>query len=686
MAYGELHGLDQAVLWCALAAALLAALCGWRLQRSDDAGAVLRGSRWTRFFVGLTLLFVGLRMVVVVLLITGHDRVFVEDRLFAETPLLLLPAAALLVLTVPRLWSLARRAKRANGGEPGADAGPVIDAARSLWILVPIQASVLGTALATLDFYWEPGFGTSAVLLGIFIAGTAALWFRRRLTQTGRLHGGVQLGVAAVALTLVAGWFVWAMLDSALPGSYDMMEYGTVDLGGGTALVHAGTHAHSEHDMAGGTSVTDLTGPATGEPDARFTLTAQQAEVELSSGRTIEAWTYNGQIPGPELRVRQGDLVEITLINEDITDGVTIHWHGVDVPNAEDGVAGVTQDAVMPGETYTYRFRVDEVGSHWYHSHQVSSEQVERGLYGALTILPDPPLPTETLDLAVVDHVWPDGVFSDLTTLNASDELEVVPVDAGRDVRLRLINSSSAPRTYALDGVPFQVAAIDGIDLNEPELIEGQTLLLAAGGRYDLSFTMPEATVRLRAGDHDGMLFSADGATDAPDGDDGPVFDPTHYGQPAPAPFSLETDFDREFTMDISQRLGFKDGGFGYYWSINGGIYPEMPMFMVQEGDAVKTTFINRTGDDHPMHLHGHHIQILSRNGEEVSGSPWWTDTLNVEPGEIYEVAFLANNPGIWMDHCHNLQHAEEGFVMHLGYDGVTSPFRVGEEAGNLPE
>ena len=135
------------------------------------------------------------------------------------------------------------------------------------------------------------------------------------------------------------------------------------------------------------TSVTDLHGPA-GVPQRRFTLTAEHAEVRLASGRTVEALTFNGTVPGPELRVHQGDLVEVTLRNKDVKDGVTIHWHGVDLPNAEDGVAGVTQNAVPPGGSYVYRFRAEQVGTFWYHAHQASASEVRRGLYGALVIEP----------------------------------------------------------------------------------------------------------------------------------------------------------------------------------------------------------------------------------------------------------------------------------------------------------
>jgi FtsP/CotA-like multicopper oxidase with cupredoxin domain len=187
------------------------------------------------------------------------------------------------------------------------------------------------------------------------------------------------IGIGILASLALAAWVGKAWWDSRLPSSYSAMEFGSTDFGGGPA------HDHAGH---GGVSVEQLSGPQAGKPDYRITLVARKAEVELAPGRTSEAWTFNGQVPGPEIRVHQGDLVEATLVNDDIDDGVTIHWHGVDVPNAEDGVAGVTQNAVMPGERYTYRFRAEQRGTFWYHSHQISSRQVRRGLYGAFVIEP----------------------------------------------------------------------------------------------------------------------------------------------------------------------------------------------------------------------------------------------------------------------------------------------------------
>ena len=132
--------------------------------------------------------------------------------------------------------------------------------------------------------------------------------------------------------------------------------------------------------------------------------------------------------------------------------------------------------------------------------------------------------------------------------------------------------------------------------------------------------------------------------------------------------------------------VGLLDGRPGFWWTVNGRLFPDVPMFHVQEGDVVRMTVVNDSGDVHPMHLHGHHAVVLSRDGVASTGSPWVTDSLNVGDGETYEIAFVADNPGIWMDHCHNLDHARDGLVAHLAYAGVTGPFRVGGEHDNAPE
>jgi len=474
-----------------------------------------------------------------------------------------------------------------------------------------------------------------------------------------------------------------------------MVNHHATDFGGGptfeTVSMHGTSHGQAKWETHG-LSNAELTGPKKGRPDKQYTLYAQKKKVALSSGKTVDMWAFNGQSPGPQLVVHEGDLVEIKLVNQDIDEGVTLHWHGVDVPNAEDGVAGMTQNAVMPGETYTYRFVVNESGTHWYHSHQMSSIQVQKGLFGPFIILPkNESKDDDALEMSIMAHDW--GTPKDpIAALNYADTNQSRIVSPGTKVRLRLINSSSDSKLFSLHGAAYQVVAIDGNDIHEPGMLTDSLLNIGGGGRYDVLFTMPVTPVTLRLHQPEtelGIIFSKDGLGKAnmQETAGASVLDPTFYGTPAPSPFDSTTSYDREFTMILDQLyVGNYDGKTKQLWAINGEVFPHTPTFMVQEGDMVKTTIVNRSFAPHPIHLHGHHIHVLSKNGKPTSGSPLVVDTLLVEPGETYEVAFVANNPGLWMDHCHNLEHAALGMSMHLAYENVYSPFEIGDKSGNHPE
>jgi FtsP/CotA-like multicopper oxidase with cupredoxin domain len=494
--------------------------------------------------------------------------------------------------------------------------------------------------------------------------------------------GKIATTVAVVLLVALVAFVGKAWYDSRIPGTYGVMDYGWVDDGGGSPV-----DPHAAH--AGGVPVTSLHGPS-GMPDERFELKARTATIRLASGRTVNGLTFTGSTPGtpathtgaggPELRVQQGDLVEVVLRNEDVDDGVTIHWHGVDVPNAEDGVAGVTQDAVPPGRSHTYRFRAEQVGTFWYHSHQVSSVEVQQGLYGALVI--EPRVKPVGVDLVGVAHT-----FEGIPTLNGADSQDWHEAPVGKPVRIRLVNTDSVLRRFTVTGTSFRVLAIDGTDLHRPGSLRNVALPLAAGGRIDIGYAQPGRAVRVGIDGARAALALSPRRRPVPR-ETPPTsdFDPLTYGEPASTPVTASSPFDRSFTLEITQKLGFFDGRPGRQWAINGGIYPDVPVFAVEEGDLVKVTISNDTKAVHPMHLHGHHALVLSANGQPSTGSPWWVDTLNVDPGDDYVVAFRADNPGVWMDHCHNLGHAAAGLTMHLAYAGVTTPFLVGAVHHNQPE
>jgi FtsP/CotA-like multicopper oxidase with cupredoxin domain len=447
----------------------------------------------------------------------------------------------------------------------------------------------------------------------------------------------------------------------------------------GVVLAFAG--GPSPVDSPTTTDLSTLRGPDSPAPGGtvrRFTLTAEQATVTLPSGATTRAWTFNGQVPGPPLAVQVGDLVEVTLHNTDIADGVTLHWHGYDVPAAEDGVPGLTQDPVLPGQSFVYRFRADQAGTYWYHTHEVSDLGVRMGLYGVLTVTA--PGPPDGIDLAVALHTFNGSTVVGavaLESMGARQALAPSRLPPGTPVRLRLINTDNTPRVVGVVGSPVRVAAVDGTDLNDPGPVSATALRIAAGGRYDVTFAMPDNAVALRIAHTDSYLSLAPSPSGAPptaDVESWPVLDLLHYGRPAATPFGVDSHFDRSFVLVLDRGLALTS----YAYTVNGSASPHIPTEVVREGDLVRFTIVNRSQDIHPWHLHGHRVLVLSRDGTAPAGSPLWMDTFDVRPGEVWQVAFRADNPGIWMNHCHNLAHADQGMVLHLAYEGVASSYHGG--------
>jgi FtsP/CotA-like multicopper oxidase with cupredoxin domain len=490
--------------------------------------------------------------------------------------------------------------------------------------------------------------------------------------------------LACLATLAIVVPLAWMWQASRTPSTFSVMDMGYADYGGGPRAPMAG-HAHGHH--GGGTtvggppvSVADLTVDPEAPADVSVHLVAEKGRVTLASGREVDGYTLNGTSPGPLIEADQGDLVEVHVHNESVPDGITLHWHGVDVPNAEDGVAGVTQDAVGPGEDHTYRFVADDAGTYWYHSHQVSHQQVVGGLLGPVLIHPEQP-EAGTVDAVALTHL-----YAGTRTLNGAEGDVPFVAAPGRRVRVRLINTDNGP-VQVWAGQDYTVRAIDGRDLNAPTPVSGKALTVTAGGRADLEVTVPEdgSAVRVEVGGSTALLVGPAGARAAEVEQPRDEVDLLHYGSPAPLGFDPERP-TRTFDYSIGRRPGFVNGRPGLWWSINGHLYPDVPMFVVHEGDVVVMRIDNHSGDVHPMHLHGHHAVVLSRDGEKATGSPWWVDSLNVRDGEQFDIAFVADNPGVWMDHCHNLKHAVQGLLAHLMYDGVTTPYRIGGDAGNKPE
>ncbi|MEV4110690.1 multicopper oxidase family protein [Nonomuraea sp. NPDC049695] len=500
--------------------------------------------------------------------------------------------------------------------------------------------------------------------------------------------GRVRRIVAGVATVAVLGPLVWLWQDSLLPEAYSVMDMGYADHGGGPHgssghETHAagGASAHGGHGPGAGRDVTQLIADAGRPADVSVTMVARKQPFRLPSGRAFDGFTLNGQSPGPVIKAAKGQLVQVRLINESVPGGITLHWHGVDVPNAEDGVAGVTQDAVGIGKEFTYRFVAARAGTFWYHSHQMSHEQVRGGLLGALVVEPGPGK-GEVTDAVALVHL-----YNGVRTVNGLEGDVHVEAEPGARARVRVVNTEYGVMPAWVAGAPYRLVAVDGTEVNGPAPVTGKALGVAAGGRADIEVTMPAngSPVRIHLGGPTGVVLGSASYDAAPVPRPAATLDLLTYGTPARLGFDPGRP-DRRFEYDMGRRPAFLDGVPGLWWTINGHLYPDVPMFHVAEGDVVRMRIANNSGEPHPMHLHGHHAVVLSRDGVPATGSPWWVDSLEVAAGESYEIAFVADNPGVWMDHCHNLPHASQGLVTHLMYEGVTTRFTVGGSADNEPE
>jgi len=286
-----------------------------------------------------------------------------------------------------------------------------------------------------------------------------------------------------------------------------------------------------------------------------FDLVAKEVNWELAPGKMIKAWADNSQLPGPELRVKEGDKVRVTFKNE-LPVATAIHWHGVDVPNAMDGVPGMTQEAVQPGETFIYDFIAKPAGTHFYHTHGSGNgdeaTQMDMGLSGSFIIEPREEKAKYDREYTVILDDW------------------IVPTS--------------------------------GTEMATPS--------------------------------------SPHEAHQAP-----------QESQEAMTPGEMGEAYNT--------------------FTINGKAFPATQPLMVKQGERVRLRLINISSMSfHPMHLHGHQFKVAATDGNPVPEAAQLTkNTITVMPGESYDIEFMANNPGTWLFHCHELHHADLGMVTLIRYE-----------------
>jgi FtsP/CotA-like multicopper oxidase with cupredoxin domain len=434
---------------------------------------------------------------------------------------------------------------------------------------------------------------------------------------------------------------------------------------------------------------------------ASYRLVARPGRAHLVGAPYSETpvWSYNGMVPGPEIRLRQGDHVQITVENR-LDEETTVHWHGLRVPNPMDGVPHLTQQPIAPGETFVYEFDVPDAGTYWYHPHQRSYEQVGRGLYGPLIVEEREPIQVDRDVTWVLDdwRLLPDAQISDdfgnfmdsshngrvgnTVTVNGHIP-ETFPVRAGERVRLRLINAANA-RIFGLElqGHRPIVIALDGQPV-EPHEPAGARVVLAPAMRADLIIDMSGAPGdRFTVADtfYRGLEYRL---LDLTYSDEPPLR--TH---PLDAPLRLAANTMPEPEIRAAERHEISFGGGmmggmtmammdgrrtdmrammqrGMAWAINGVVasgHVTHPFLTLQRGRSYVLAMHNDTAWHHPMHLHGHAFRVTVRDAQPTRYQEW-QDTVLMAPRERVEIAFVADNPGMWMFHCHILEHQAAGMM-----------------------
>jgi FtsP/CotA-like multicopper oxidase with cupredoxin domain len=493
--------------------------------------------------------------------------------------------------------------------------------------------------------------------------------------------------------------FALATALAALTGAcngHDMASMGVMDGMGGMGGMNGGMIPRVlELDASEGpfepTAAPDLD-PA---PDVvEIALEAKVSDIEIAPGRTLSMWTYNGQLPGPRIEARAGDTVRVRFKNS-LPEATTIHWHGVRVPAAMDGVPAV-QSPIAAGAEFIYEFVVPDAGTFWYHPHVRSDEQVERGLYGAFVVRGDAEPTTTTdrtvvLDDLLVDLDWQLSDFDPMMQAMVGRQGNLIlangwahpiaEVARGGLHRFRFVNAANARYfRLALPGHRLIQIGTDGGLL--PASREVDELLLVPGERADVlvvaageaSEAMEWTSLRYDRGHGTGDLPDAV-VFQMKHGGDAPITTPAIPDALVPIAALPEATVEREIRLEESMAMsGGHGAGHGSsmttdmapVFSINGQVYPDGTALAASLEAVEEWSIVNTTEMDHPFHLHGFRFQVVSVDGRDP-GVVAWRDSINIPAEKTVKFRVrLEDNAGRWMFHCHILEHAERGMMGEL--------------------
>jgi FtsP/CotA-like multicopper oxidase with cupredoxin domain len=429
--------------------------------------------------------------------------------------------------------------------------------------------------------------------------------------------------------------------------------------------------------------------PALGWPQSPADIKLEIAPhgLEIAPGKLIHTVAYNGRVPGPLIRWPEGKPIVIDVVNRTTLPDI-VHWHGLEIPSAMDGAAEEGSQMIPPGGQFRYAFTPRPAGFRWYHTHAFAGHDLKRGTYtgqfGCFYIEPKTDAGAYDQEIFLTLHDWnaylAAGGDSSMDAAYDSSTIDgrmlgyadPVRVKQGQRILIHILNASaSVIHWLALAGQDVTVVAMDGNPVPTPAATPA--IRLGAAERVDVLVTMNhpgiwilgETREQLRKAGM-GIVIEYANQQGKPRWIDPPetLWDYRRFAKPeatTPQP-------DHVIPMRFESK--FHGPGAPATWTINGKSFPHTDAIMLNEGQRYRLQMINRSADDHPVHLHRHTFEVTKINSQPLAGLN--KDVVVVPGNGTVEVDFAANNPGATLFHCHNQTHMDFGFMSLFRYTPLT--------------
>lgn len=427
--------------------------------------------------------------------------------------------------------------------------------------------------------------------------------------------------------------------------------------------------------------------------DQKFEATVGYSEVNKTINLTNDKQNFkiNGQVVPPAIRVKPKTQLNVKVVNNSEFE-TSIHFHGVNGNSNMDGVGGVTQQNIKPGQQFTYRFNLDDAGTYMYHSHVDTANQINNeNLYGGLVVEQQTATNSDMLFFNtnitnLEEHHTANQTF-DQVLINGNNTASL-QVNNDQNIFLNVVNISSTPLSINFGkDIKYKITSVDA-NPTTSEWISNTSVTVPTAQRFIVEIENPKHSFQISS-----SLKSKTNGTYNVYYKNSQSIDEVNFNQPVNQMSMANTELnnladDSQLIYDLVttiEDIGVSDKRpdvkekmvldmTNNMWTIDNKAFPDADAIDVEAGDIVEITLTNNShmAETHPFHLHGHKFQVMEVNGEKVAKNIV-LDTINVEPGNEVTIRFNADNPGIWAFHCHNLVHAAKGMVTTVNYQGYST-------------